>query len=104
MVWGRGRTGKENDGARLRGADAVGDGLEVEGGVSQGDVAAVLGKGGFLGVGGVLGGHGGGCWIGMSKQRGLCWLRGLRGRGGCERTGCLAVAQCLLTEFSEGRS
>lgn len=52
------RTGEEDYGAGLVRADAVGDGLEVEGGVGEGDVAAVFGEGGVLEVG-VRGGHGG---------------------------------------------
>jgi hypothetical protein len=39
-------TGKYDDGACLGGAHAVGDGLEVERGVGEGDVAVFLGEGG----------------------------------------------------------
>jgi hypothetical protein len=58
-VWGL--TGEDDDGACFGGADEVGCGLEVEGGVGEGDVAVLVGEVGLLlgGVGGaVLGRHG----------------------------------------------
>ena len=49
-VLGRGalRTSKEDNGACLGGAHAVGYGLDAEGGGGQGDVAALLGERGVL--------------------------------------------------------
>jgi hypothetical protein len=78
---GRKRTGKEDDGACLWGADAVGDGLEVELRVGEGHVAAFFGEGGFFWVG-ILCGHGVWCKGGRKegKKRWITLMaEGLRG-------------------------